>query len=669
MTMQATQPARVMKRPLPYIAPDLSPSRFRMPLGGLLTSWALHVAIVICIATLYGPKLSVATWAELTHEPQVRVLHPRLIYYREITLPAGRRSPAIPASRTEVAAKMDVESAPNALTYRAAQPIISQSDHPDNAVQTIRQPDAIDPPKIPFPVRVPTQVMLAGHPSPENPRLAVPPSPPDAPLSRSAQAPQIADALKPPLSAADEEFEIRHPVRVAKEPLDLAAPKVKITDQRMLQKLNVPVAAVTPSLAPQPRFDVRRPAHAARDAAELSAPKVKTSENDSLRKLTIPVATSTPTLVQEPTFDVRHPVRIAKESPDVRAPHVKVSDQHAVQQVAGSVSAPTPNLALEPAPMALRHGKHSLRPTDEPAAPPHVPGAHKMPNLAATAGPPARLDGPPRASSAKSAPNASDSGGTAARNLVVATAVDIQGAHERVPDGEESGNFNVVGNDTARSHSAGKTPSKSDNASVQIVQGDGRLIADAKSSGSSSTSSPFSDISIVGGGGGRSARDSITVEGKRKYESYGLTIIGTGSSGGGLRDFGVFHDQTVYTVYIPMVDSDEAGADWTLQYATDPNSLRAASQGMLLPPIALEKHGIAAHDPRWLSHPAGTAVVRALINSDGKFQDVHVLQTPDTRLNDAIAEVLGRWLFRPAELNGEKVPVIVLLGIPFAAAH
>lgn len=45
-------------------------------------------------------------------------------------------------------------------------------------------------------------------------------------------------------------------------------------------------------------------------------------------------------------------------------------------------------------------------------------------------------------------------------------------------------------------------------------------------------------------------------------------------------------------------------------------------------------------------------VVSAVISAEGKVQAVRILQSPSALLNTAVIEALGKWLFRPAEVNG-----------------
>jgi len=46
------------------------------------------------------------------------------------------------------------------------------------------------------------------------------------------------------------------------------------------------------------------------------------------------------------------------------------------------------------------------------------------------------------------------------------------------------------------------------------------------------------------------------------------------------------------------------------------------------------------------------------------MQQVSVKETPDAALNEAVISALHKWVFRPAQVDGESVPVKVLLGVP-----
>ena len=155
--------------------------------------------------------------------------------------------------------------------------------------------------------------------------------------------------------------------------------------------------------------------------------------------------------------------------------------------------------------------------------------------------------------------------------------------------------------------------------------------------------------------------------------SYGMTIIATGSSGGGLPDFGVFFDEQVYTVYINMRrTADDTAPSWVLQYSVlhgsaAPPALGAKSgeiQLGLVPPFPVVKvtpslpvELVARYWPR-------TMVVYAVINPQGRLERMHILETPSAEFNQPLLDALAKWVFRPAELNGAPVSLKALFGIP-----
>ena len=57
-------------------------------------------------------------------------------------------------------------------------------------------------------------------------------------------------------------------------------------------------------------------------------------------------------------------------------------------------------------------------------------------------------------------------------------------------------------------------------------------------------------------------------------------------------------------------------------------------------------------------------IVYAVINKEGKAEQMSVKQSPDVLLNAPLLKTLSEWVFRPALLHGEPVAVKALLGIP-----
>jgi hypothetical protein len=157
--------------------------------------------------------------------------------------------------------------------------------------------------------------------------------------------------------------------------------------------------------------------------------------------------------------------------------------------------------------------------------------------------------------------------------------------------------------------------------------------------------------------------------------SYGLTIVATGSSGGGLPDFGVFFDEQVYTVYIDMRHTtDDPAPSWALQYAVLHEAAAQASaagksgqnQQGLVPPFPIVKEPPQLPIGLVFRYLHRMVVVYAIINTEGKLERMHVIETPDVEFKKPLLEALGKWVFRPAELNGEAVSVKALLGIPLS---
>jgi len=157
-----------------------------------------------------------------------------------------------------------------------------------------------------------------------------------------------------------------------------------------------------------------------------------------------------------------------------------------------------------------------------------------------------------------------------------------------------------------------------------------------------------------------------------------MTIVATASSGGGLRDFGYFRNETVFTVYIEMTHSATPAPAWTMQYAllgsgvgngsNGAVNLASTPQGQLLPPYPVDKP-----NPKWapeiVSKNLGRMVViGGVVNKEGKLQRMRVLQTPNLLLNQPTLDALQGWTFRPAEMDGTPMAVKVLLGIPLSLA-
>ena len=183
---------------------------------------------------------------------------------------------------------------------------------------------------------------------------------------------------------------------------------------------------------------------------------------------------------------------------------------------------------------------------------------------------------------------------------------------------------------------------------------------------------PFPGMTIQGGEGPAGAiaiaGASNQTAGNPDPQPYGMTIVSTGNSGGGVGDFGIFRDEEVFTVYLnPAESKDDPSPSWALQYALlAPAGVSALD---LLPPAALKKQ-----PPEWpadllMRYNGREIVVYAVINADGKMQQLRILQSPNARVSEVILGLFDHWLFRPASLNGKPVAVKAVLGIPISPAR
>jgi protein TonB len=61
----------------------------------------------------------------------------------------------------------------------------------------------------------------------------------------------------------------------------------------------------------------------------------------------------------------------------------------------------------------------------------------------------------------------------------------------------------------------------------------------------------------------------------------------------------------------------------------------------------------------------GTVIVEAIIDQQGQVTSVRVLKSLPMGLDNAAAEAVKKWRFRPAELNGKPVTVYFVLTVNF----
>ncbi len=149
--------------------------------------------------------------------------------------------------------------------------------------------------------------------------------------------------------------------------------------------------------------------------------------------------------------------------------------------------------------------------------------------------------------------------------------------------------------------------------------------------------------------------------------TYGLTVVSTASSGGGLGDYGVFYDEKVFTVYISMkTSSDPAAPSWTMEYA----ALHASESGggKVAPPFPTRKEVPAWPGDLVARYQNQLVVAYVVIDESGKVERAKSMDSPNVQFTAPLLAALSDWEFRPGTVNGKPIAVRALFGVPIYAA-
>ncbi len=247
------------------------------------------------------------------------------------------------------------------------------------------------------------------------------------------------------------------------------------------------------------------------------------------------------------------------------------------------------------------------------------------------------------------------------------------------PIEEKDSHGTILGSDAVKVETAvpgTPNPLKDSNPGSQPGTGSGTGSGPGTGAGSGPGKGPFSGITIVGGmpDPGTPAKPSVVKRARRPLQtSYGLTIVSTETSGGGLPFFDVFSHDQVYTVYLDMRRTElEMTPKWILEFAVLSGSAYQVNatkvpgqsqQGLVLPfPTFKDQPALPIDLVR--KHSGKMVIVYGVVNTQGKVEQIAVKQSPDPLFNEPVTRVLSRWTFRPARLNGQIVPVKLLMGIP-----
>jgi hypothetical protein len=534
-----------------------------LPGRGLLYSVFVHWLLLA--AVVYVPwSYWLPSQARLVTAQSMIHMHEVLLLPALEPMGSGGSSPSsrgqADKTKADSAASSLVAEARQGIVYNGPQIIVSDPPHPDNFVQTIRQPNLVAPPKLPAPLPLPALISIASA----KPELAPQPSP------------EIPPEVKP-----------------------------------------IQVAASAPL------------------NQRVEAPK-----------LSIPPATSADALLHAVVNDVPTPMpKLAHQDPPAKA---EKKERNILVVDAFSIPAAKP-AAIPPGEL---HGTFTVSPTGTTSVGlagggveiKGLPGTGNASSAAVTAANTAGASTTPSAGTGNK-PDGKSSEGNAIR---AAGAPGAGTAHGSAGSGNESGHGSGAGVHT---------------------------LGNGAAPGAGFGKSPFPSIMIQGGSAGSSQSMAATPAGgttkpgaAKPQTSYEMTIVASGASGGGFKDYGVFRDEASYTVYLDMADAGARGSSWALQYALDSNPGSNVSaqhtHGRLVPPYAMLKP-LPNFSPEAAKRGhGGTIVVFGVINRLGKFEGLQIMHTPDSGLNQFMLDALKKWTFRPAEIDGAQVSVKILLGVP-----
>lgn len=568
-------------------------------IGHEAAMFALFLFISYILPSFQGQKLIVGSLSSQDH----------IIYLPEVGGgEQGQKSPGGGISKPQQASAAPARAS-KGFAYPGRQPILSSPPNPTNAFQTVLRPLVVHPEPLRKLVPLPNVVQMAETRLP-NDLIAT-----KAAMPRF-QAPAV-------------------PVKVRQD-----------SNLHRNAKWNVPVKA------PQLLAKSEMPKLAAAEQPLPVAPKVP------------PKASPTPPEEKHPEAVKPTPVKVAAEKRAEKKSEKEVAPPSEAQiarlEMHGKSAEPL--LSLSPAP--LPQNANAKVPAGEARGRFAIaPGGRLNPNSVTAgkqSGTPSEspATGQEKSQAANAATELAANSGTGAGHSP--TAGGGSGTSKAASGGGAAGAGSGSGN-TAGAGVGGPGTGNGRGAAGEGAGRSGHGAGTGAGAGSGAGTGSFPGITIQGGEGNEGTEShGFTVAQQTPYQ---MTIVATASSGGGLADFGVFENQRVYTVYIPMQRTpQEADPTWTLQYALD--SQPGSEDGQLIAPSPVIREWPQIPPELSKTYSQQQVVIYAILNTEGKLTHISVKQTPDAQVSTPIEKALAKWVFRPAQLDNKPVPVKILVGIP-----
>ena len=128
----------------------------------------------------------------------------------------------------------------------------------------------------------------------------------------------------------------------------------------------------------------------------------------------------------------------------------------------------------------------------------------------------------------------------------------------------------------------------------------------------------------------------------------------------------VFGAKRSYKLIMNMPNLTSATGSWIIHFA---ELKQSDDKVALAAPVATMKVDPAYPPDVLRDKVEGTVTLYAVIRADGTVDDVKVLDSLDSRLDETAVRALSRWHFRPGTKNGEPVALEAVVEVPFRMKH
>jgi TonB family protein len=132
----------------------------------------------------------------------------------------------------------------------------------------------------------------------------------------------------------------------------------------------------------------------------------------------------------------------------------------------------------------------------------------------------------------------------------------------------------------------------------------------------------------------------------------------------------IFARRRVYSMNVNMPNLNSVTGSWILNFAemrSSPTGPQIKTSDEIAEPAPLHKVDPKYPPTLMAEHVEGEVILYAVIRRDGSVDSIQVVRGIDPQLDGNAVRALAQWKFRPAERQGERVPLEAIVHIPFRA--